>query len=87
MERNDNICPQTSNQTINQAEISITEAHSNPLWSVDRRGAGQYTVLYCTVMYGAKTSGFILGTFIVDLSQLIFLKLLPEETEEDEERN
>ena len=27
--------------TINQAENSITEAHSNPLWSVDRRGAGQ----------------------------------------------
>ena len=28
-------------QTINQAENSITEAHSNPLWSVDRQGAGQ----------------------------------------------
>ena len=31
--------------TINQAEISITEAHSNPLWSVDSRGAGQYQYL------------------------------------------
>ena len=28
-------------QSIKQAEISITEAHSNPLWSVDSRGAGQ----------------------------------------------
>ena len=36
-ERNENICPQTDNQ----AENSKTEAHSNPLWSVDRRGAGQ----------------------------------------------
>ena len=28
-------------QADNQAENSITEAHSNPLWSVDSRGAGQ----------------------------------------------
>ena len=28
-------------QSSKQAEISITEAHSNPLWSVDSRGAGQ----------------------------------------------
>ena len=28
-------------QAHNQAENSITEAHSNPLWSVDSRGAGQ----------------------------------------------
>ena len=33
------------NQVNNQAEISITEAHSNPLWSVDTRVAGQYHVL------------------------------------------
>ena len=35
----------THNQVNNQAEISITEAHSNPLWSVDSRGAGQYVIL------------------------------------------
>ena len=29
-------------QADNQAENSITEAHSNPLWSVDSRGAGQH---------------------------------------------
>ena len=29
-------------QTLNQSLNSKTEAHSNPLWSVDRRGAGQY---------------------------------------------
>ena len=29
----------TDNQVI--TENSKTEAHSNPLWSVDRRGAGQ----------------------------------------------
>ena len=29
-------------QSSKQAEISITEAHSNPLWSVDSRGAGQF---------------------------------------------
>ena len=30
------------NQADNQVtEISKTEAHSNPLWSVDSRGAGQ----------------------------------------------
>jgi len=28
-------------QTLNQSLNSKTEAHSNPLWSVDRRGAGQ----------------------------------------------
>ena len=32
-------------------------------------------------------SGFILGMIILDSSQRIFSKLLPEETEEDEERN
>ena len=31
-------------QSSKQAEISITEAHSNPLWSVDSRGAGQFAV-------------------------------------------
>ena len=31
-------------QTINQAEISKTEATFYPLWSVDSRGAGQYFV-------------------------------------------
>ena len=41
MERNENIC----RHTINQAENSITEAHSNPLWSVDSRGAGQFKLL------------------------------------------
>ena len=30
----------TDNQVI--TENSKTEAHSNPLWSVDSRGAGQY---------------------------------------------
>ena len=34
--------------THNQAENSITEAHSNPLWSVDSRGAGQYSALQCS---------------------------------------
>ena len=38
MERNENICLQSNKQEEN----SITEAHSNPLWSVDSRGAGQY---------------------------------------------
>jgi len=28
--------------------------------------------LYCTVMYGANTSGIILGTIILDSSQRIF---------------
>ena len=33
-------------QTDNQADTnSKTEAHSNPLWSVDSRGAGQYLTL------------------------------------------
>ena len=38
-------------------------------------------------MYGANTSGIILGTIILDSSQRIFLKLIAEETEEDVERN
>ena len=37
MERNDNICPQTSRQTIKQILNSKTEAHSNPLWIVGER--------------------------------------------------
>ena len=39
MERNENICRQTDNQADTNSK---TEAHSNPLWSVDSRGAGQY---------------------------------------------
>ena len=35
--------------TINQAESSKTEAHSYPLWSVDSRGAGQFSYCYCIV--------------------------------------
>ena len=38
-------------------------------------------------MYDANTAGIILGMIILDSSQRIFLKLLPEETEEDEEIN
>ena len=41
VERNDNICRQTDNQVNKQSLNSKTEAHSNPLWSVDSRGAGQ----------------------------------------------
>ena len=33
---------QTHNQVNKQRLNSKTEAHSNPLWSVDSRGAGQY---------------------------------------------
>ena len=40
-ERNENICRQTLKQRILNSK---TEAHSNPLWSVDRLGAGQYWV-------------------------------------------
>ena len=35
---------QTDNQVNKQEEISITEAHSYPLWSVDSRGAGQLDI-------------------------------------------
>ena len=38
-------------QTHNQAENSKTEAHSNPLWSVDRRGAGQYNDRWMITYY------------------------------------
>ena len=56
-ERNENICLHTHNQ----AENSKTEAHSNPLWSVDRRGAGQL----CTVTFYFQLIFFsIFGTKI-----------------------
>ena len=46
MERKLNICPQTINQVNKQSLNSKTEVHSNPLCSVDSRGAGQYFAAY-----------------------------------------
>ena len=49
-ERNENICPQTSTQSSNQRIKKLRPPY--PLWSVDRRGAGQYLFL----MFQSKTS-------------------------------
>ena len=53
MERNDNICPQTDNQTDTNSK---TEAHSYPLWIVgERANTDEIVCVSCNNHFSVNT--------------------------------